>query len=603
MRVMADYHPLREYGAIGDGSTAALIHKNGSIDWCCWPRFDSGAVFCRLLDAGKGGFFRVAPAGRFSASHRYARESNVLVTEFDSSGRFRLTDFMPAGYRPCHEPGRLLRLIEGISGTSVVEIVFRPTFDFGRARTHISAVENGVIAGGDGGRLSLSCPAGFKVDGGGAARAKLRLREGERVWLALVFGQGLHEARVAAIHGETELERTLAYWQRWIGRCNYEGPYRDHVLRSALALKALIYEHSGAIVAAPTTSLPERLGGVRNWDYRYTWLRDAGLAMRALEGIGFYDEANAFFEWMEDLDLRWRDEIQIMYTVTGGSELIERTVGHLEGYRRSRPVRTGNGASTHVQLDIFGEIFEAATHALAKMGRKLRGDTWALLTLMADTVAAGWREFDRGIWERRGEPRDYVYSKLMCWVALDRAIALRKNYGLRPGQLDWDRAAAGIRQAILTRGYNKKIGAFTQSFDSDQLDASALAVARVGFLPADDPRVVSTCERIRKRLTNRGLVYRYRNDDSLPSGEGTFTACGFWLADNLAGQGRLKEAREIFENIVKHAGELGLLSEEIDPSSGELVGNYPQAFTHLALIRSAVNLAEAEAKGRRGAGR
>jgi GH15 family glucan-1,4-alpha-glucosidase len=600
---MAGYYPLREYGIIGGGSTAALVHKNGSIDWCCWPRFDSGAVFCRLLDARRGGFFSVAPAGRFSATHNYRGDTNVLATEFKARSRFRLTDFMPAGYRSSREPRqRMLRLLEGLSGASEVEIVLRPTFDFGRVETRVSAVENGVVATGGGERVSLSCPAEFKVDGNGAARAKLRLREGERVWLALVFGQDLHEARVAAVHGEIELERTLAYWEDWIRRCNYEGLYRDQVRRSALALKALIYEQSGAMVAAPTTSLPERIGGVRNWDYRYTWLRDAGLVVRALEAIGYYDEANNFFEWMEDLDLRWRDEIQIMYTVTGGSELIERTVDHLEGYRRSRPVHTGNGASTHVQLDIFGEVFEAATHALTKMGRKLRGDTWALLTIMADTVAAGWRSFDRSIWERRGEPRDYVYSKLMCWVALDRAIALRREYGLRPGQLDWDRAAAGLRHAILTRGYNKDVGAFTQSFDSDQFDASALAIPRVGFLPADDPRVVSTCERIRKHLMNHGLVYRYRNDDGLPSGEGTFSACGFWLADNLAGQGRLKEARETFERIVKHAGELGLLSEEIDPSSGELLGNYPQAFTHLALIRSAVNLAEVDRKRTRHAG-
>jgi len=606
------YFPIREYGMIGDGSTAALVHKNGSIDWCCWPRFDSGAVFCRLLDAREGGWFSVSPAGRYSASHEYAGDSNVLVTNFKTwGGRARLTDFMPVGYRPGREQGkdlepshRILRLLEGVSGKTEVEIGLRPTFDFASADTRIEVAENGVVAMGGGQRVSLCCPADFKLGKDGAARATLRLREGQRVWIALAFGEEIDAARKAAIHGETELDRTLKYWEAWIRRCNYEGPYRQAVRRSALALKLLIYSRSGAIVAAPTTSLPERIGGVRNWDYRYTWLRDAGLVVRALETIGFEEEAHNFFEWMENLDLRWRGEIQIMYTVTGGSELPERTLGRLEGYRRSRPVRTGNGASTHVQLDIYGEVLDAASHALRRMGRKLRDDTWALLTIMADTAAARWREFDRSVWEMRGRPRAFLYSKLMCWVALDRAAALRREFQLPAGKLDWERAASEIRQTILTSGYNKDIGAFTQSFFSDALDAGALAIARAGFLPADDPRVIATCDRIRERLMSHGLVYRYLNDDSLPGREGAFTACAFWMADNLAAQGRLDQARDLFEGVLKHGGELGLLSEEIDPSGGELLGNYPQAFTHLALIRSAVNIARAEQpeKARRAGG-
>jgi alpha,alpha-trehalase len=600
------YRPIGDYALIGDAHTAALVSRDGSIDWCCWPRFDSPAVFCRLLDARRGGWFRVGPIGRHSASRAYVDSTNVLTTTFETdSGRFRLTDFMPVerlteGHRgeDIAAGCRVLRLVEGLAGEPEVEVAFRPTFDFALAETTVAPHEHGALAHAGKEALALCCPAELKPDDAGALRGTLRVRPGERVWLSLVYTDAGPEAlKVAPVNYDDELKRTLGYWREWGDACRYEGPYAELVRRSALTLKMLTYEPTGALVAAPTTSLPERVGGVRNWDYRYTWLRDSSLILYALQLLGYEEEATDFFGWLDRLCVTCRGKLQIMYTIDGKSEVTERTLDHLEGYRGSRPVRVGNAAFEQKQLDIYGEVIDAVYLYHERTNRPVRREWWDEVKFMADQTIEGWREPDYGIWEVRGGPRQFLYSKLMCWVALDRAVRLAEQAGMGGDARRWKKAREEVRRAILAEGYDERLGAFTQSLGEPHLDASALVIPLTGFLPARDPRVRSTVERVRERLTADGLVYRYLNEDGLPGDEATFALCSFWLVDNLSMQGRGDEARELFERIVGYANDLGLLAEEIDPATGELLGNYPQGFSHLALIRSALNISKCEAEG------
>ncbi len=599
------YRPIRDYAILGDGHTAALVARDGSIDWCCWPRFDSGAVFCRILDQEKGGWCRVGPATPAAATREYAGETNVLVsTHQTDSGTVRITDFMPIDQHSGRKRGRelapterILRLVEGIGGTSKIAIEFRPTFDFARARTSIELHAGGAVASAGGEFINLSCPAGFRIDDDGCARGTLEVKSGERVWIAITYGRQAKDAskgKAAAANGDRDLDATLRYWNDWIAECRYDGPYPGLVRRSALALKLLIYSPTGALVAAPTASLPEDPGGVRNWDYRYTWLRDSSLILHALETIGYYDEALNFFEWLERLDLRNRGKFQIMYTIEGDAELPEITLDHLEGYRGSRPVRIGNDASSHVQVDIYGEVLEAAYLCFKKLRKEVHGELWKMLSHLADSAAANWHKPDRSIWEFRSGPRQFTYSKLLCWVAMDRAIRLAEEVGLPANLPKWRAARDEIRHALLTKGYNKDAGAFTQTFGSRDVDASALAFQRLGFLPPGDPRIVSTTEAVWKHLGRDGQVYRYLNDDGLPGREGTFNLCTLWMVMNVAGQGRTDEARELFERFTAYASNEGLFSEEIDPRTGDLLGNYPQGFTHLGLIRAAAKIGEME---------
>ena len=606
-QVERGYRPIRDYALIGDAHTAALVATDGSIDWCCWPHFDSPAVFCRLLDASKGGFFQIRPVGEFRVTRSYSGPTAVLTTTFETDeGRVRLTDFMPVERLDESHRGedigssrRILRLLEGLGGEPEIEVGFRPTFDYARAEGHITADEGGAVARSGAEALVLSCPVGLKLDDAGAARGRLRLRRGERVWVSLSYHADAapEDLKPSPPAGEEELGRTLKYWEGWWSDCRYEGPYRDLVRRSALTLKLLTFEPTGALVAAPTTSLPEEIGGVRNWDYRYTWLRDSALVIYALQLLGYEEEAADFFEWLDRLCITCRGHrLQIMYTIGGGSHLPEQTLDHLEGYRGSRPVRVGNAAFDQKQLDVYGGVLDAAHLYHERTRRSVRADWWDELSFMADETVRHWRDPDHGIWEVRGGKRHFLHSKLMCWVALDRAVRLA-------GSLDghdtsrWAAARDEIRGVILKEGYDDKAGAFTQSFGDRALDASALVIPLTGFLPATDPRVVSTVERIRERLTSNGLVYRYLNEDGLPGGEATFAMCSFWLVDNLALQGRRDEARELFERITAYASDTGLFAEEIDPEGGELLGNYPQGFTHLALIRSALHIAKCETQG------
>jgi GH15 family glucan-1,4-alpha-glucosidase len=532
----------------------------------------------------------------------------VLETTFaDEGGRFRLTDFMPVERLTESHRGEdiasghgILRLLEGLAGGVDVELSFRPTFDYALAQTEVTLREGGAVARAGRETLVLSCPFRLTVDAAGVVRGRFRLSEGERVWVTLFYGADAAGADAAPrpANGDQELERTLRYWREWWSDCHYEGPYRDLVRRSALTLKLLTYEPTGALVAAPTTSLPEEVGGVRNWDYRYTWLRDSALTIYTLQLLGYHEEAADFFGWLDKLCITCRgNRLQIMYTVDGESHLPERTLDHLEGYRGSRPVRVGNAAFGQKQLDVYGEVLDAAHLYHERTRGPVRAQWWDELSFMADETARRWRETDHGIWEVRGGPRHFLHSKLMCWVALDRAALLAAQLGAGHDAARWGRTRDEIRRAILEEGYDREAGAFTQSFGSRALDAAALIIPQTGFLPATDPRVRSTVERIRERLTSGGLVYRYLGEDGLPGGEATFAMCSFWLADSLALQGRVDEARELLERVAGYASDTGLLAEEIEPSSGELLGNYPQGFTHLALIRSALHIAKSEARG------
>jgi GH15 family glucan-1,4-alpha-glucosidase len=566
----------------------------------------------------------VAPEGEFESSHRYLQDTNVLETEFQSSAgsNVKLTDFMPIHRRTSHRLGhdvgtsrQILRLVEAREKPCTVEVRFKPTFNFAQDQTELSLADHkGAIARHRKHLLMLYGPKlGQTRIEDGTFYGQLSLRPGERAWLVLCLAdsvQGMAEGFDPDV-SVRNLERTAEYWRAWASHCAYKGRYREAVVRSALTLKLLIYEPTGAVVAAPTTSLPERVGGVRNWDYRFSWLRDSSLMLFALSTLGYHEEATDFIMWLAGicLDNPIRRP-QIVYTLEGDRELPEVTLDQLDGYRGSQPVRIGNGAADQNQLDIYGEILSAAYHfhhtsendpatPIPEPGDRLSRRAWRLLSFLVDQAVDCWQEPDSGIWEVRGGPRHFTYSKLMCWVAVDRAIRFAEEQKLRAPLERWRQACRDIRQTILERGYNAEVGAFTQVLDGKELDASLLAIPRVGFLPSSDPRVQSTVDRIREQLTKDGLVERYHADDGLPGSEGTFALCSFWMVDALAYAGRTEEARELFEHLLEFTNDVGLMAEEIDPHSttDKLLGNFPQGFSHMALIGAAVNLAYAEKHG------
>jgi GH15 family glucan-1,4-alpha-glucosidase len=637
----ADYRPIGDYAIIGDCHTAALIDSRGSIDWYCPRRFDAGAAFWRILDAEKGGFLAVAPVGEATTDQQrgaglgrptgrgsgraYLEGTNILQTRLETpAGAAVVNDLMPVhrrtGSRRGHDVGssrRILRKIEGIEGRVRLEVRFRPGFDFGRRDVELTRPGRGLAVASSGGAfLSLADPGGsLKLRHGapGELRGELEVPAGRTCWLVLTDSDDPDRARELPTpeQCDEQLSRTREYWQEWSGRCTYRGPYRRQVLRSALTLKLLTYEPTGAVVAAPTTSLPEGIGGVRNWDYRFSWLRDSALILYALLNIGFEHEAADFFEWLQQLHHRDKGlEPQVLYGIDGRREAPEETLEQLAGYRCSRPVRVGNAACGQKQLDIYGEVLSAALlyfgsgigdrkadEPAGPRTRRLLDEDWPLLRELVHTACSRWNEPDRGIWEMRGEPQHFLYSKLMCWVAVDRGVRLAEAYGLEGPVADWRRERQAIRAAVLERGFDERRGTFVQAFDSTALDASALVMPRIGFLSAQDPRFHSTVEVLQKELGGDGLVYRYRGGDALPGDEKTFALCSFWLVDALALGDRLQEAHDLFERVLGYASDLGLFSEEIDPAGGELLGNFPQGFTHMGLINAAVNLAKVARHG------
>ena len=605
-----DSLPIGEYALLSDCHSAALISRDGSVDWLCLPRFDAPSVFCRLLDPA-GGHFAIRPAGEFEVSRRYVDQTMVLETTFTTaSGTAVLTDALAIGrnerghHLGVDSPGTLLRSLACTRGEIEAEVSYAPRPEYGLVHPVLVSAAGGLTARGGASRLFLSTSVGFDLDDA-AATARVRLGAGQTAVFALGHGElaGPALAPWTAAEIGDRLDDTVQGWRSWSAiHQNYEGPWRELVRHSGRVLQAMTFAPTGAIVAAPTTSLPETVGGERNWDYRYTWVRDASLTMEALWVAACPDEANNFFTFLANAagsGLPRGADLQIMFGVGGERDLSERELPHLAGWRGSRPVRVGNGAWLQRQLDVYGELLDAAQRLVDQLGQ-LDPVTRQFLAAAADIAAARWREKDQGIWEIRGEPRDFLYSKLMCWVAVDRAIALAGHLGAEERVADWRAARDEIRAAILTRGWNERAGAFTQAFGSEDLDASSLMLTITGFLAGDDPRMKATIDATAERLTDeRGLVYRYLSRDGLGGDEGTFVLCTFWLAQAQAFAGDVDAATATFERAVDGINDVGLLAEEIDPRSGEMIGNFPQAFSHIGLVNAAWAITQAQQRSGR----
>ncbi len=600
--------PIADYALLSDCHSAALVSSSGSIDWLCFPRFDGPSVFGRIL-GDEAGHWSITPAGPAEVRRRYRERTMVLETEFlTPSGRITLTDAMVTGPNPeGHELGKqtphaLVRVVTCDQGQVDLRLEYVPRLEYGLVQPVLLPEAGGVRARGGASRLVLTSPASFDVQDEGAT-GTFTLRAGERAAFALQHRASWESPPELWKEDEIveALEQTAAAWRSWsASHQNYEGPWRDLVYHSGSVLQALTFQPTGAIVAAPTTSLPESVGGERNWDYRYAWVRDATLTMEALWVAACPDEARDFFDWMTFSiagDIRSGRDLQTMFGVGGEHDLTERELPHLPGWRDSRPVRVGNGAWVQRQLDVYGELLSAAVRLSEQVG-DLDGPARQLLVDVADAAAARWRQPDQGIWEMRAAPRHFLHSKLMCWVALDRALTLAPALGIED-RGRWTRTRDEIREAILREGWSEEAGAFGQSFGSQDLDASALLMPIVGFIAADDRRMLSTIEAVEERLTDdHGLVYRYLGPDGLAGEEGTFLLCTFWLAHAWALAGEIGRAREVFERAVRHANDVGLLAEEVNTSTGELLGNFPQAFSHIGLINAAWAIDQAE-RGRR----
>ena len=585
--------PIEDHGIIGDLQTAALVSTGGDIDWLCLPRFDSPSVFASILDDERGGRFTVRCAGAGKVKQMYLPDSNVLLTRFlgeHSVGE--VVDFMVPSEPGHREQGahQLVRMVRAVRGRVEVEIRCEPAFDYGRARTEVDVVEGaGAFFSSTQGQLVLRSTVPLTPDGS-AAVARPVLDEGESLALSLSRKGSLRPLDM--LEADHLLDVTLAYWQRWIRRSRYHGRYREMVERSALTLKLLVYQPTGALVAAPTTSLPEAIGGERNWDYRYTWVRDAAFSIYALMRLGFTDEAAGFMTWLE---ARCKQAppgtgLQILYSIDGDPATPETTLDHLKGYQDSRPVRIGNGAATQRQLDIHGELMDSV-YLYNKNARPISYDLWVALCRQLDWLQDHWEEADHGVWEVRGPTRRFTYSTVMTWVAFERAGRIARQRGLPAPLETWRAHADRAFLQVQERGWSPERGAYTQYPGSRTLDAGALVMPLVKFSGPSDPRFIATLDRIEEELVTDSLVHRYHTDgsDGFADPEGTFNLCSFWYVEALTRAGRVDQARHTFEKMLTYANHLGLYAEEIGPS-GEALGNFPQAFTHLALISAAVNL-------------
>ena len=603
------YRPIEDYGIIGDMHSLALVGMDGSIDWLCFPHFDSPSVFAAILDDEKGGRFKVSPAFEsFTTKQLYWPDTNVLVTRFFlHHGVGEVIDYMPVDDpEDGHWRHQLIRRVRVVRGEVTFRMECSPAFDYAREEHETNLVAGGACFRSSRLSLGLATHVPLEQRGSGVV-AEFTLREEQRAVFELREIEAGYGFDVSLWEQEEEMlfERTVEYWRRWLSKCTYKGRWREMVYRSALALKLLTYEPTGAIVAAPTCSLPETLGGGRNWDYRYTWLRDAAFTLYGLLRIGFTEEAARFMDWLESrCECSNPDgSLQLMYGIDGQSDLTEETLDHLEGYHGSRPVRIGNDASHQLQLDIYGELMDAV-YLYNKHGGPISYDLWTRLRTLINWVCDNWRREDEGIWETRGGRKHFVYSKLMCWVALDRGLRLAEKRSFPADRERWLKVRDEIYEEIMERGWNEEHQTFVQAYDDDTLDASNLVMPLVFFLSAKDPRMLSTLEAINRSpgeggLVSNGLVYRYdveKSPDGLKGEEGTFSLCTFWLVEALTRAGRVEEARLIFEQMLSYANHLGLYAEEIGPG-GEALGNFPQAFTHLTLISAAFNLDRALGAG------
>jgi GH15 family glucan-1,4-alpha-glucosidase len=593
-----DYLPIEDHGIVGDLHTVALVGADGTIDWYCCPTFDSPSVFGSILDKERGGFYRIAPAREgFANKQLYFPDTNVLITRFLSpEGVGELQGFMPIA-RDGEERHRhrLIRRVLCVRGEMRFRMEMRPRFDYGRAEHTVEQHEHGAVLRSPDLCLALQTKAQLVSDGRDLV-SEFTLKAGESVTFVLERVEpGYLPRPYSEQETEEAYERTIEFWRRWLAQSRYRGRWREMVHRSALALKLLTFEPTGAIVAAPTTSLPEQLGGPRNWDYRFTWIRDASFSVYALLRLGFTEEAQAFMAWLTD---RFRERmegesgpLQIMYGIDGRAELTEETLDHFEGYRGSAPVRVGNAAADQLQLDIYGELVDSV-YLYNKYGEPISHDAWEDLRRLVAWVSENWDQADEGVWETRGGRQHFTYSRLMSWVALERAVRIARQRGLPADLVGWMGTRDAIYEQIMTRGWNQERQAFVQHYGSDVLDASTLLMPLVKFVAPKDPRWLSTLDAMSEELVSDSLVYRYNvaaSPDGLSGDEGTFSICSFWYVEALARAGRVDEARLAFEKMQTYANHLGLYAEEIGPS-GELLGNFPQAFTHLSLISAAFNL-------------
>jgi len=603
------YQPIENYGIIGNMRTAALVGMNGSIDWYCSPHFDSPSVFGAILDDEKGGRFQIVPvAERVKSRQFYWPSTNILVTRFlHEDGITELEDFMPVGLPPDSKwYHHLYRRIRCVRGTVKVRMVCRPAFDYGRAAHEVTLQPHGAtfVAGKQ--SLHLCCGQTLRRGEDGSVVAEVVLEEGKSQVFTLSDDQAGGDTPCPASEeeGEELFQQTVKFWHRWLSKCTYKGRWRERVERSALVLKLLTFDPTGAIIAAPTTSLPEVIGGPRNWDYRYTWLRDAAFTVYAFVRIGFTEEAAGFVKWMQDYPAKQTpaaEKIPAMFSIYGNSELPEQELKHWEGYRKSGPVRIGNGAYKQFQSDVYGEVLDSL-YLYNKYVLPIGYDFWTRIRHRLDWVCEKWKEPDEGIWEMRNRQEHFVYSKLMNWVALDRGVRLADKRSLPADRERWIGERDKIYEEVMTKGWNEKRRAFTQFYGSEDLDASVLIMPLVFFMTPSDPRMVSTIKAIMKSpkeggLVSDGLVYRYPPDprvDGLPGEEGTFNMCSFWLVEAMTRAGMadpemLYQARLLFERMLGYSNHLGLYAEQTS-SQGEMLGNFPQAFTHLALISAAFNL-------------
>ena len=604
---MDRYPNIGDHGLIGDLQTAALVTTDGCVDWFCVPRFDSPSVFASLLDADKGGFCRIAPdRDDYVSKQLYLPDTAILVTRFMTpDGVGEVHDFMPIAGAKATDRHKLVRNIKVVRGTMKFRIQIKPRFNYGRTPHKLDYSEHGAVFHTDDMDLSVSgiAPVGVSLrdlelaiepDGGGLQWTRT-LREGEIGGVVLESNGGLPQRLVPPEEAQALSDETARFWSDWLHRSSYRGRWREMVSRSAMTLKLMTYAPSGALVAAPTAGLPEQIGGERNWDYRYTWIRDASFSIYALLGLGYLEEAGQFMQWLRERATEQAGNgsgpLRIMYRVDGTSDLTEETLDHFEGWRGSRPVRIGNGASDQLQLDIYGESMDAIALADARTG-EMAHQGWMSIASITEWLCDHWDQPDEGIWETRGGRKNFTYGRFQSWVALDRAIRLAERRGKPANLAKWTTERDKIYNQIMERGWNAKLGAFTQHYDTEVLDSSLLMMPLMGFIAPRDPMWLSTLAAMDRELVSDSLVYRYNpsaSPDGLAGDEGTFSLCTFWYVDALARAGRLDDARLTFEKMHTYTNHLGLYSEEIS-STGEQIGNFPQAFSHLSMINAAINL-------------
>jgi GH15 family glucan-1,4-alpha-glucosidase len=587
---------IEDYALIGDCETAALVGLDGSIDWFCLPRFDSDSCFAKLLGSEDNGYWRLSPAEPQSVERRYRPGTLILETTFSADGgRVQLTEFMP----PKSDSSRIVRIVEGLEGTVRMRTELAARFEYGVTEPWVSRHRDGSLSLVAGAAM-LVLHADVPMHGeDGKTVGDFAVSRGERKVFELTHRISYQAAPTAGDHAGM-LESTERFWRDWSDRCTAKGPYANQVLRSLITLKALTFRPSGGIVAAPTTSLPEMIGGSRNWDYRFCWVRDATLTLLALMGGGYYDEARAWRDWLVRAVAGSPHQLQIMYSVTGERRLTEWEVPWLAGYENSKPVRIGNAAHAQLQLDVYGELMDAL-HQARRGGIRENKRAWEIQCSLLDHLKSIWTEPDEGIWEVRGGRKQFTYSKIMAWVAFDRAIKSADEFGMNGPVEGWKSIRKEIHDDVCRQGYDPRRNTFVQVYGEPQLDASLLLIPSVGFLPAEDARVISTINAIERELVKDGFVRRYipqSAHDGLPAGEGMFLACSFWLADAYRLVGRNAEAKALFEKLLSLRNGVGLLSEEYDISSQRLIGNFPQAFSHIALVNTANNLTRRDGRSR-----